>query len=82
MNDHLITFRSVTGAQRAVKVFSEHGIRAPLARTPKTLSENGCSYCVRVREDQCVQAVDLLRDYQIRFSRVYRLGEQLEEVAL
>lgn len=84
MNECLFTFRSVTGAQRAARVLSGVGISAPIARTPQTLSENGCGYCLRVREAHCPQAAALMRRNGTEFQRAYRAGTdgQMEEVSL
>ncbi len=81
MNDCLFTFRSVTGAQRAARVLTNVGINAPMMRTPRALSENGCGYCLRIRDIHCVTAAELMRNAGTPFSRAYR-GDTMEEVAL
>ena len=76
MFDYLFTFRSLTAAQRARSVLNAGGIRAPIARTAKRLSANGCGYAIRVR------ALHLLRGADAGYAHLYRVFESgsMEEV--
>ena len=47
--DWLITFRSVTLAQKGERALKQAEIFCSLQRTPKMLSERGCGYCLRIR---------------------------------
>lgn len=73
-NEMLITFRSITYAQRGERMLTDFGIRNYLHRTPRFLSERGCGYCLRLRPGNIVQAVDLLREKQIPYGKVFAQG--------
>ena len=79
-----ITFRSVTYAQRGERVLAEEGIRARLQRTPRWMEEQGCGYCLRLREQELSRAGELLRKSRVSYRRTYRTDErgQLVEAAL
>ena len=65
----LITFRSVTFAQRAQTRLSRGGINSSILRTPAGLSDRGCSYCLRLRQWDIKNALDLLQD--LPYSKVF-----------
>lgn len=67
-----ITFRSVTFAQRGQSVLDNSGIRCSLQRTPRFMEEQGCGYCLRLREADCSLSTGLLRSRQIPFRKCYR----------
>ena len=73
-SDWLITFRSVTFAQKGERRLKSAGIDCILQRTPKELSERGCGYCLRLQGKDAAAAVDLLRDNQLTFGKVYALA--------
>ena len=73
-NHWLITFRSVTFAQHAQKVLQRGGILCQLQRTPKMLTVRGCGYCLRLREEDVLAAVAILRSEQIAFAKLYALN--------
>ncbi len=72
----LITFRSVTFAQKAQRVLSGDDIHCQLRRTPKALSRRGCGYCLWLRQTEAVRAVSLLRRQEASFEKVYALDSQ------
>lgn len=73
-NDWLITFRSITAAQKAERVLKRAEIFCSLRRTPKILSERGCGYCLQLRENSGARAVALLQQNQISFGKLYTLA--------
>jgi hypothetical protein len=76
----IITFRSVTFAQKGERVLRRRGLDCRLARTPKHLSERGCSYCLRLRNTDAMTAVEMLRGEAVEFEKVYAmLGGEMEE---
>ena len=83
MKMDVITFRSITPAQRGQRMLQRQGIETVLQRTPVWMQEQGCGYCLRLRSQQTPQAVHLLRTEQLPFSKVYtwRAG-RAEEVEL
>lgn len=72
--DWLITFRSVTFAQKGERRLKGAGIDCTLQRTPKELSEQGCGYCLRLQGTKAAAAVNLLRENQLAFGKVYALS--------
>lgn len=73
--DWLITFRSITAAQKGERLMKRADIFCILQRTPKLLSERGCGYCLRVRAEQAVVAVNLLREQKLTYGKVYALEQ-------
>lgn len=70
-NEWLITFRSVTYAQRGERLLQREKIPCRLLRTPRHLTERGCGYCLRVYEIDAPRAVDLFRRGQLPFEKIY-----------
>ena len=83
MRMNCITFRSITPAQQGQRLLRRSGVEAVLQRTPRWMEEKGCGYCLRLREQDCAQAVALLRQAGLQFQKIYA-GEngQAEEVVL
>ena len=71
MRMDLITFRSITPAQRGQKLLQRAGIGCALQRTPKRLAQQGCGYCLRLRPEDMERAVALLREQNVPLSKVY-----------
>ena len=71
MRFYFITFRSVTYAQRAEKLLNQRGYRVSLMRTPRWMEEQGCGYCLGMKEADIRQAVELLRKMEIPMRKVY-----------
>ena len=82
--DWLITFRSITYAQRGERALRGIGIECLLTRTPRELSNRGCGYCLKIRGRDALAAVELLRDKEIVFGKVYAAAEtgKMEERVL
>ena len=71
MRMDLITFRSITPAQRGQRILQAAGIGCTLQRTPKLLAQQGCGYCLRLREEMLDEALRQLRDGSIQFRKIY-----------
>lgn len=84
MGTLVITFRSVTPAQRADRVLRGAGLHCHLGRTPRWMEEQGCGYSLRVRFMELEDVVTLLRSHKIAFRKLYLVGDngELEEVKL
>ena len=83
MNWSFITFRSVTFAQRGEAVLRQNRIETVIQRTPRWMEEQGCGYCLRLSVGRAGEAVQLLRNKQIPFRKVYtHTGEGFQEVSL
>ena len=74
MHIYFITVRSVTFGQRAESVLRKGAVSCNLQRTPRWMEEQGCGYCLRLRTDDIMIAVRLLRSAQVPFRRVYVQG--------
>lgn len=80
MKTEYITFRSVTPAQRGQRVLQRAGVDTLIQRTPRWMAEKGCGYCLRLRPEELMRAVALLRRENVIFSKVYAtVGGNLEE---
>lgn len=83
--DHcLITFRSVTPAQRGDILLRRAGFKCSLRRTPRWMEERGCGYSVQVRAADVYDCVALLRGNKVLFRKVYSMREDgtVEELVL
>lgn len=80
----LITFRSVTPAQRGESVLRRAGIECNIQRTPRWMEEQGCGYSLRVRQADVPLCVELLRQKEISFRKVYlrRENGSIEELTV
>ena len=84
MKLYFITFRSVTFAQRGEKLLTQNGIRCTLQRTPRWMEEQGCGYSLRLRTQDVIPTVELLRENQVQLRKVYvqRADGKLEELTV
>lgn len=69
----MITFRSVTPAQRGESVLSRAGFECSIQRTPRWMEEKGCGYAVEAKLADLSQGTNLLRRKGIPFRKGYRL---------
>ncbi len=67
----LITFRSVTPAQRGEGILRRAGFVCSLQRTPRWMEEQGCGYSLRIRCQDAEEAVQLLRKHTVQFRKLY-----------
>ena len=56
----LLTFRSLTYAQRAARVLERAGVTGTVSRVPKAAATKGCAYCVVVAARHREAAVHIL----------------------
>lgn len=84
MKFSLITFRSVTPAQRGEKHLQRMGYDCSLLRTPRWMQEQGCGYSIRVRNADVQQCVQIFREIGIPFQKIYLLRDNgaTEELAI
>ena len=73
--DWLITFRSITFAQKAERQLKKDGIACVIQKTPKGLSERGCSYSLRIPETEGTEAIFRLKQQQIPYGKLFCLSE-------
>ena len=80
----LITFRSVTPAQRAESILHRAGYECFLQRTPRWMEEQGCGYSLRLRRAIAAEAVTALKEQGIAYRKIYlrRENGSFEELRL
>lgn len=80
----MITFRSVTPAQRGESALRRAGLECSVQRTPRWMEEQGCGYSLKVRSVDAASCVELLRAAQVPFRKVYLRKENgmIEEMEL
>ena len=71
----LITFRSVTPAQRGEGVLKRAGIKCTLTRTPKWMEQQGCGYSLRIPIAAAADCARVLREEKVDFRKIYLLRE-------
>ena len=75
MKNCIITFRSVTPAQRAEEILHRAGVACSIQRTPKWMEEKGCGYSIRLDCRDIMTSAAFLRQAGIHFRRAYALQE-------
>ena len=75
MKYSLITFRSVTPAQKGEGILRKAGIICNIQRTPRWMEEQGCGYSIRVPFADVQNCVELLRAHGVYFRKVYLFRE-------
>ncbi len=75
MKISIITFRSVTPAQRGESLLRRARLECRIQRTPRQMEEQGCGYCLRLRREDLKAALLLLRENNVAYRKVYTLGE-------
>lgn len=71
MSKFIITFRSVTYAQRGEGVLRMARIRCALSRTPRWMEEQGCGYALKIHCENIEQVLSVLQREKIPIRRVY-----------
>ncbi len=84
MKSCIITFRSVTPAQRGEGLLRRAGVDCSIQRTPKWMEAQGCGYSLRVKCRDLPAAVALLKEEQVPYRKLYERSENrtLAEVQL
>ena len=84
MKNYIVTFRSVTFAQKGERVLKQAGIDCLLRRTPKTLTNRECGYSLQIRPGDYAMALELLQDNQVQFGKTYGMDYDggFEELAV
>ena len=75
MKNCMITFRSVTPAQRAEEALRRTGVDCTIQRTPKWMEEKGCGYSLKLDCQDIMVATALLRQRGIQYRKAYAVGE-------
>ena len=72
---YLLTYRSLTYAQRAARVLERAGVTGTVSRVPKAAATRGCAYCVIVSERHKSRALSVLSASGMGPERVLRRGQ-------
>lgn len=80
----MITFRSVTPAQRAESLLRRVGFACSIRRTPRWMEEQGCGYSLRVKTGDVEACIRILRSNSVPFRKAYLHTEEgtVEELSL
>lgn len=68
---YLIVCRSLTYAQRTAAALERAGISARTLRSPKSISGEGCSHCVRLGRRELDHGLMVLRQARLEPKRVF-----------
>ena len=68
---YLIVCRSLTYAQRTAAALERTGISARTLRSPKSISTEGCSHCVRIGRRDLDPAMMVLRQAGLEPKRLF-----------
>ena len=71
MKTYYITFRSITFAQRGERLLRQGGVDCVLQRTPKWMEQRGCGYSLRVRPNDALRALELLKRGNAPYSKLF-----------
>lgn len=67
---YLLTFRSLTYAQRASRVLERAGVTGTVSRVPKAAATRGCAYCVIVAARHRERSLAVLKSAGLEPERV------------
>ena len=73
MTQYLITFRSLTHAQRSARVLERAGITTAVIKAPQGLSSNGCAYAITLRRIP-ETALTLLKQNGLAIGKLFQRG--------
>lgn len=71
MQYYLFQCRSLTYAQRIASVLERAGITAPILRSPKQISGEGCSHSVKISQRNLRDAFRLLQKHGLEPVKIY-----------
>ena len=68
---YLIICRSLTYAQRTAAALERAGITAHIMRSPRSISDTGCSHAVKISERRLTDSLSVLNRVELSPERVY-----------
>jgi len=72
---YLLTCRSLTYAQRGARALERAGITGTVLRVPKSISINGCSYCIVVPSRHMARALLQLQKNGLPPEKIFQRDE-------
>lgn len=76
----LITFRSITAAQRGERILRKAGLDCHLRRTPKWMEEQGCGYSLQVATEYLHKSKAILDRNQVPYKRIYTPNDEVQDI--
>ena len=73
MKNCLLTYRSLTYAQKAAKILERARVYAAIVRTPQELTREGCGYALKVRECDMSKTLSLLKKESASPKKVFEV---------
>lgn len=74
MEHYILICRSLTYTQRAARLLQRSGMYAAVIKAPQSVSDEGCSYGVRVRGADLERAREILASGGLTVRRTAALG--------
>lgn len=71
MKYYLAVFSSITFANKIKKSLENRPGFIALMHTPTALSENGCSYSLRFKEDKLKDVLNAAQEFNIKIKNIY-----------
>ena len=71
MKYYLAVFSSITFANKIKKILSNTPGFITLMHTPSNLNENGCSYCLRFKEEKLSEILKVADENSIKKKSIY-----------
>lgn len=71
MTNYLLTYRSLTYAQKTSRILERAGIGVSIVRTPQEISSEGCGYALKVKGSELKRALTLLKVSDASPKRVF-----------
>ena len=68
---YLIICRSLTYAQRTAAALERAGITARIQRSPKSVTEEGCSHAVKISQRNLTDALVVLKRAELTPKKIY-----------
>lgn len=68
----IITFRSITPAQRGMHVLINQKVSCDLRRTPTELESRGCGYALYLQEEVIGRGIAILKENRVSYGSAYR----------
>ena len=72
MTNYLLTYRSLTYAQRTSRLLERAGTGVSIVRTPQEISTEGCGYALKIKERDLERALAVLKASDAYPKRIFR----------
>lgn len=69
---YLAIFSSITYANKIKKILDKQKGFTILMHTPSSISPNGCSYCLRFKEDKLNEVINRAKETNTKILNIYK----------